>query len=120
MCEGLDAVKDTFGARAHAAVRAIPPGRVASYGAVAAAAGRPGAARAVGRILRGVGEREDVPWWRVINSRGEITIPRSGLAASLQRALLDDAQDLGQEPRPRRPGLAGRRLAKRWPVEVPK
>jgi methylated-DNA-protein-cysteine methyltransferase related protein len=105
MCEGLDAVKDTFGARAHAAVRAIPPGRVASYGAVAAAAGRPGAARAVGRILRGVGEREDVPWWRVINSRGEITIPRSGLAASLQRALLEEEgiefDDAGRVDMPR-------------------
>lgn len=105
MCEGFDAMKGTFAARARAAVRAIPPGRVASYGAVAAAAGRPGAARAVGRILRGVGEQEHVPWWRVINSRGEITIPRSGLAASLQRALLDDEgiefDDAGRVDMPR-------------------
>jgi methylated-DNA-protein-cysteine methyltransferase related protein len=82
--------RESFAGRARAAVRAIPAGRVASYGAVAAAAGRPGAARAVGRVLRGVGDATDIPWWRVINGRGLITIPRSGLAAPLQRALLED------------------------------
>jgi methylated-DNA-protein-cysteine methyltransferase related protein len=80
----------SFGVRACDAVRAIPAGRVASYGAVAAAAGRPGAARAVGRVLRGLSDDAGVPWWRVINARGEITIPRSGLAGPLQRALLAD------------------------------
>jgi methylated-DNA-protein-cysteine methyltransferase related protein len=74
--------------RVMAVVRGIPPGRVASYGAVAEAAGRPGAARAVGRALAGLPEGSDVPWWRVVNGRGEITIPRWGHAASLQRALL--------------------------------
>jgi methylated-DNA-protein-cysteine methyltransferase related protein len=74
--------------RVAAVVRGIPVGRVASYGGVAAAAGRPGAARAVGRALARLPDGSDVPWWRVLSRRGEITIPRSGHAAPLQRALL--------------------------------
>jgi methylated-DNA-protein-cysteine methyltransferase related protein len=80
---------DTFGARVAGAVRGIPAGRVASYGGVAAAVGRPGAARAVGRALAMMPEGSDAPWWRVVSGRGEITIPRSGHAAGLQRALLE-------------------------------
>lgn len=79
-----------FVTRVADAVRAVPAGRVASYGDVARLAGRPGAARAVGRTLRGLPDGVDVPWWRVINGRGEITIPRSAHAAGLQRALLED------------------------------
>lgn len=70
--------------------RRVPPGRVATYGAIAAGAGRPRSARGVGRALRGLGDGSDVPWWRVINARGELSIPRSGHARPLQRALLED------------------------------
>jgi methylated-DNA-protein-cysteine methyltransferase related protein len=79
---------ETFVERVRAVVREIPVGRVASYGGVAMAAGRSGAARAVGRALATLPEGSDVPWWRVVNWRGEIAIPRSGHAAPLQRALL--------------------------------
>lgn len=79
-----------FAARVHDAVRRIPAGRVAAYGAIAAMAGRPRSARGVGRVLRNLPDGSDVPWWRVINARGEISIPRSGHARPLQRALLED------------------------------
>ena len=49
------------------AVRAIPRGEVRSYAQVALYAGRPGAARGVGRELKTL---ENVPWWRVIRSDG--------------------------------------------------
>jgi methylated-DNA-protein-cysteine methyltransferase related protein len=78
-----------FRSRVAAVVRGVPAGRVASYGDVAAAVGRPGAARAVGRVLRSLPDGADVPWWRVINGRGVVSIPRSGLAAGLQRTLLE-------------------------------
>ena len=52
-------------------VRRIPPGRVATYGEVAALAGRPRAARAVGNIMRGC-RRQDVPCHRVIAAGGRI------------------------------------------------
>ena len=52
-------------------VRRIPPGRVATYGDVAALAGRPRAARAVGNIMRTCGRR-DVPCHRVIAAGGRL------------------------------------------------
>ncbi len=45
------------------------PGDVMSYGDVAAEAGFPGAARAVGGVLKRV---EDLPWWRIVNSAGRV------------------------------------------------
>ncbi len=45
------------------------PGDVMSYGDVAAEAGFPGAARAVGGVLKRV---EDLPWWRIVNSTGRV------------------------------------------------
>jgi methylated-DNA-protein-cysteine methyltransferase related protein len=50
-------------------VRAIPRGRVLSYGEVALRAGRPGGARAVVRALH---QLDDVPWWRVVRVDGTL------------------------------------------------
>lgn len=70
-------------------VKNIPRGQVASYGQVAAAAGSPRAARQVGGILRALGPDSGVPWWRVINNRGEISIKGNWEATKeLQRQLL--------------------------------
>jgi O-6-methylguanine DNA methyltransferase len=66
-------------------VRAIPPGRVATYGDVAAMAGRPRAARAVGTIMRGCRDPR-VPCHRVIAAGGAV----GGFAGNpeLKRSLL--------------------------------
>jgi methylated-DNA-[protein]-cysteine S-methyltransferase len=68
-----------------AAVRRIPPGRIATYGDVAAMAGRPRAARAVGNIMR---ECRDagVPCHRVVGARG--ALGGYGGNLELKRALL--------------------------------
>ena len=50
-------------------IEAIPPGVVTTYGEVAAEAGYPGAARAVGNIMRTV---PGLPWWRVIAASGRL------------------------------------------------
>ncbi len=71
-------------------VRAIPRGRVLSYGAVAALLGHPRAARGVGTALSALPSGHDVPWWRVVNHRGRITTPRIHHIATLQRRLLED------------------------------
>jgi methylated-DNA-protein-cysteine methyltransferase related protein len=55
-------------------INSIPEGRVASYGQVAAMAGSPRAARQVGGILNRLDDGSLVPWWRVINNTGKITI----------------------------------------------
>lgn len=55
-------------------VRAIPPGRVMSYGQVALYAGKVNGAREAGNAMRALGKESDFPWWRVLNSAGEISI----------------------------------------------
>jgi methylated-DNA-[protein]-cysteine S-methyltransferase len=60
-----------FTSRVLAVVRRIPYGRVATYGEVAKLAGRPGAARAVGNIMRNCGP-PDVPCHRVIAAGGRL------------------------------------------------
>jgi methylated-DNA-protein-cysteine methyltransferase-like protein len=58
-----------------AVIRKIPRGKVATYGAVAKAAGFPGAARQVAWALRGTDGR--LPWHRVLGSAGIILLPGS-------------------------------------------
>ena len=55
-------------------VKAIPAGKIASYGQIASYAGSPRAARQVGGILQRYSEELDLPWWRVINNTGRISI----------------------------------------------
>ena len=79
-----------FGRRVLAVVRAIPFGRVLTYGDVATLAGTPRAARAVGNVLRGTKWRADaVPWQRVINAKGQISFRGETDRALLQRHLLE-------------------------------
>ena len=75
--------------RIYAVVRRIPPGRVATYGDVAALAGTPGRARQVGWALHALDAESDVPWQRVINARGEVSLRGEPAAARVQRALLE-------------------------------
>lgn len=85
-------MEPSFFERVYRLVRQIPRGRVASYGQIAALLGHPQAARTVGwalNALRG-GEVADVPWQRVINSAGRISISRADLGADLQRTLLEE------------------------------
>jgi methylated-DNA-protein-cysteine methyltransferase-like protein len=103
----------------------VPPGRVATYGQVAAIAGLPRHARQVGYAMHALPEGSDVPWHRVINARGEISLrSRSkggdGLAEGYQRHLLEQ-EGVGFDARGRvdlercrwepeeRPGRAPRR-----------
>jgi O-6-methylguanine DNA methyltransferase len=74
-----------FTAHVLAAVRRIPPGRVATYGDIAASAGRPRAWRAVGNIMRGCAVR-DVPCHRVIAAGGQLG--GYGGNTGMKRALL--------------------------------
>jgi methylated-DNA-protein-cysteine methyltransferase-like protein len=69
------------------AVQTIPRGRVASYGQVAELAGLPGRARLVGRVLSLLPPKSRVPWQRVVNARGELSL--SGESGAKQRRLLE-------------------------------
>lgn len=73
----------------YAIIRAIPPGRVMTYGDVAAYAGRPRQARRVGYALA-ASKGRDVPWWRVINAEGAISSRGpDGISEEMQRGLLE-------------------------------
>lgn len=71
-------------ARIRAAILQIPRGKVSTYGAVAKAAGLPGHARQVARVLHGA---YGLPWQRVLGSGGEIKL--RGDAAMEQRFRLE-------------------------------
>ena len=72
-------------------VRAIPEGRVATYGQVASLAGIPRNARQVGTVLRDLPEDSNVPWHRVVNAAGRISsCSQHSVFEGLQRHLLEE------------------------------
>ena len=71
-----------------AVVRRIPRGRVASYGQVATLAGLPRYARHVGYALYALPEGTPLPWHRVVNARGAISLRGFGGAAETQAIRL--------------------------------
>jgi methylated-DNA-protein-cysteine methyltransferase related protein len=75
----------------YAAVRAIPKGRVATYGQIARLLGKTRGARAVGWALRALDARTEprVPWHRVVGAGGRISL-RGGVGPILQRRRLRD------------------------------
>jgi methylated-DNA-protein-cysteine methyltransferase-like protein len=86
--------KLNFYDQVYAVVRVIPPGQVTSYGRIAAMLGSPNAARAVGYALRALKDTgddpayPDIPWQRVVNSQGRISIQNREYGAHLQGQLL--------------------------------
>lgn len=67
----------------------IPHGKVASYGQIALYAGLPRAAREVGWILNSTEGKVDLPWWRVTNNTGYLSIRGTVISdKELQRKLL--------------------------------
>lgn len=79
----------------YAIVRQIPRGRVASYGQVSRIAGRC-SAQMVGFALASLAtlkrddQFENVPWQRVVNSKGRISPHGYGMGSNIQRQLLED------------------------------
>lgn len=69
-------------------VKSIPKGKVVSYGQVALYAGLPRGARQVGWVLNQSKEEDNLPWWRVINNEGRLSIKGFRYSAVEQRELL--------------------------------
>ncbi len=65
----------------------IPEGQVMTYGQIARAAGSPRAARQVVRVLHSMSRKYQLPWHRVINSKGEIAINDEEAAMEQQLSL---------------------------------
>ena len=74
------------------AVKRIPRGRVATYGQIAALAGMPKHARQAGYALAATPENKKIPWHRVINAQGKISLRLKhwdGGSDEFQRILLE-------------------------------
>lgn len=66
------------------ALMSIPAGKVITYGQLATLAGLPGAARLAGTTLCGLPENTELPWHRVINAQGKISLPPDSAAYKKQ------------------------------------
>ena len=76
-----------FAQKAVHIIKNIPEGKVMTYGWVAALAGNPNGARQISRFLHSMSKKYDLPWHRVVNSKGKISLgPNQGY--ELQKALL--------------------------------
>lgn len=71
------------------ALMSVPRGRVITYGQLASLAGLPGAARWVGTLLCGLPENTEIPWHRVINAQGKISLAEDSPAYREQRRRLE-------------------------------
>ncbi len=71
------------------ALASIPAGKVISYGQLAALAGLPGGARLVGRTMSQLPEATQLPWHRVINAQGRISLPENSPGFTLQSKRLE-------------------------------
>lgn len=72
------------------AVAEIPYGQVASYGGIARRAGLPRRARLVGHALKVAPTDLKLPWHRVLNAQGRISLPAGSKAHRMQRRLLEE------------------------------
>ncbi len=75
--------------RIYRAVRRISGGRVSTYGDVAERAGLEGRARQVGYALHALPAGSGIPWHRVVNAKGEISMRKGSDSHELQRMLLE-------------------------------
>jgi methylated-DNA-protein-cysteine methyltransferase-like protein len=81
---------DTTRERIYAQVRKVPRGKVATYGQIASLAGLDGQARQVGYAMAALPSHSAVPWHRVINAQGRVSMRREGPGGSIiQRQMLE-------------------------------
>ncbi len=69
-------------------IKNIPPGKVQTYGGISKLAGHPNGARQVVRTLSTLSEKHNLPWHRVINSKGELPVLNSEMFLE-QKMLLE-------------------------------
>lgn len=70
-------------------IKQIPAGKVATYGQIAIYAGNPRASRQIAWVLHSSSKKDNLPWHRVINSKGRISLPKDR-GYDLQKKLLEN------------------------------
>ncbi|MCZ8155050.1 MAG: MGMT family protein [Leptospira sp.] len=81
----------SFYDQVYSIVKQIPKGKVTNYGTIALILGSPRAARAVGYALNAIKKgdlKNEIPWQRVVNAKGQITFKGDLFRANLQKSLL--------------------------------
>jgi len=86
---------DTFPQRVWQIVASIPEGSVTTYGEGARLAGSPRAARQVGGVLKRLPEGSTLPWHRVVNRHGTISLTGPDLQRQRQALLSEGVQVSG-------------------------
>jgi methylated-DNA-protein-cysteine methyltransferase-like protein len=81
--------RETMRQRILATIDSIPRGRVATYGQIALEAGLPGRARLVGRMLCDLPSGSKIPWHRVINASGKISVRGTSEREQARRLKLE-------------------------------
>ncbi|TWT07238.1 MGMT family protein [Planococcus sp. CPCC 101016] len=89
----------TFTEKALTVIREIPPGKIMTYGQVAAMAGSPRAARQVTRILHSMSSKYNLPWHRIVNIHGQIAVMDEESRFSQRKLLLDEGVEVDQNDR---------------------
>ncbi|UUM31463.1 DNA base-flipping protein [Vibrio japonicus] len=80
---------DQFLAQIFAVIHQIPQGKVATYGDIAKLAGYPGYARHVGKALSNLPKDSKLPWFRVINSQGKISLKGNDLERQKEKLMAE-------------------------------
>lgn len=81
-------MSNTFTLKVKTLITMVPEGMVTTYGLIAASAGNPRAARQVARILHSCSRKDNLPWHRIVNRNGQISLkPYEGY--DVQKQLLE-------------------------------
>lgn len=81
-------MSNTFTLKVKTLITMVPEGMVTTYGLIAASAGNPRASRQVARILHSCSRKDNLPWHRIVNRNGQISLkPYEGY--DVQKQLLE-------------------------------
>jgi methylated-DNA-protein-cysteine methyltransferase-like protein len=93
-----NSVSSSFAERVKQFIKAIPAGKVATYGQIAMMAGNPGGVRGVVWILHSSSQKANLPWHRVINRKGKISLsPGQGFEEQKSRLEAEGVQFDGED-----------------------
>lgn len=87
----------TFTERALKIIKQIPPGKIMTYGQVAATAGSPRGARQVTRILHSMSAKHDLPWHRIVNVKGQIVLQNEEARFFQRKTLQEEGVEVSKE-----------------------
>lgn len=89
IAESYEIITDNPAKRIYDAVRKVPKGKVATYGQIAQMAGNKRMARAVGNALHKNPDPDNIPCYRIVNSKGELAAEFAFGGAGKQAELLE-------------------------------